>query len=108
MSDDNTSGFHEHDGYQYDIVPDFVEQVNQDNTLADQIDLGVKENEGVTDGVDHDIRSTFYICCLIYYWFSLSKGQKVMSRVIHFGITLAMKIYLCYRCCKLCFTDYPS
>ncbi|XP_070033768.1 uncharacterized protein [Nicotiana tomentosiformis] len=54
VSDDNTSGLEEYDGYQYDVVPDFVEQVNQDNTLADQTDLGVKANEGVTDGVDHE------------------------------------------------------
>ncbi|XP_075108768.1 uncharacterized protein LOC142180607 [Nicotiana tabacum] len=53
VSDENTSGLGEFDGYQYDVVPDFVDQVNQYNTLADQTDLGVKANEGVTDGVDH-------------------------------------------------------
>jgi len=52
MSDDNTSGLGEFDGYQYDVVPDFVNQVNQDNVLAD---------EGVTDGVDHGICSAFYL-----------------------------------------------
>nr|XP_033511139.1 uncharacterized protein LOC104092745 isoform X1 [Nicotiana tomentosiformis]XP_033511140.1 uncharacterized protein LOC104092745 isoform X1 [Nicotiana tomentosiformis]XP_033511141.1 uncharacterized protein LOC104092745 isoform X1 [Nicotiana tomentosiformis]XP_033511142.1 uncharacterized protein LOC104092745 isoform X1 [Nicotiana tomentosiformis] len=53
VSDDNTSGLGEYNGYRYDVVPDFVEQMNQDNTLADQTNLGVKAIEGVTDGVDH-------------------------------------------------------
>ncbi|XP_070014250.1 uncharacterized protein [Nicotiana sylvestris] len=44
VSDDNTSGLDKFDGYQYNVVPDFVDQVNQDNVLAD---------EGVNDGVDH-------------------------------------------------------
>ncbi|XP_070021281.1 uncharacterized protein [Nicotiana sylvestris] len=42
--DDNTSSLGEFDGYQYDVVPNFVNHMNQDNVTA---------NERVTDGVDN-------------------------------------------------------
>ncbi|XP_070015944.1 uncharacterized protein [Nicotiana sylvestris] len=52
VSDDNTSGLGEFDGYQYDVVPNFVNQVNQDNVLAD---------EGVTNLAACDVKGdTFW------------------------------------------------
>ncbi|XP_075076298.1 uncharacterized protein LOC142162966 [Nicotiana tabacum] len=51
VSDDNTYGLGEFDGYQYDIVPDFVDQVNQDNVLAD---------EGVIDGAAGDVKGDIF------------------------------------------------
>lgn len=45
VASDNTFGIGDHDGYSYDDVPAFGDQAHEKNPLANQMDLGVRENE---------------------------------------------------------------